>query len=231
MSPAPTAAAAPARSDQYLERAYALSGTAAAQRLYDEWAGAYDADNTGKGYASPRRCVEAVIRHLPPSSPPSSPPTTSTKQLRILDAGCGTGLVGASLSRSALAGRFALDGVDLSAGMLAVAAAKGVYRDLRTADLNAGIEGGDGSYDVVMCVGTLTKAHVGPGVLVEFARLTAKGGLVAATVHDEVWESGGYRAEVERLRDVGVVEVVSTEAFGILEEASTGGRMVVLRKN
>ncbi|KAI1150391.1 S-adenosyl-L-methionine-dependent methyltransferase [Nemania diffusa] len=226
MSPAPTAAAAPARSAQYLERAYALSGTAAAQRLYDEWAGAYDADNTGKGYASPRRCVEAVIRHLP--IPPSLPPT---KQLRILDAGCGTGLVGASLSRSALAGRFALDGVDLSAGMLAVAAAKGVYGDLRTADLNAGIEGGDGSYDVVMCVGTLTKAHVGPGVLVEFARLTAKGGLVAATVHDEVWESGGYRAEVERLRDVGAVEIVSTEAFGILEEANTGGRMVVLRKN
>ncbi|KAI0115575.1 S-adenosyl-L-methionine-dependent methyltransferase [Nemania sp. FL0031] len=213
----------PARMDQYLQRAYTLAGSSEAQTLYDEWASVYDTDNNGIGYASPRRCVEAVISNISPR--------TSSNKLKILDAGCGTGLVGERLAQSLLAGQFVVDGVDLSAGMLAVARAKGVYRDLDTANLNERIEKPDGSYDIVMCVGTLTKGHVGPKVLVELARLTAKSGLIAATVLDEVWESGGYKAEIQRLQDVGTVHIVSTELFGILEESNTGGRMVILKKN
>lgn len=211
-----------ARSDQYLQRAYALAGSSEAQSLYDEWAGVYDADTNAKGYASPRRCVETVINNIS---------STSSVKLKIFDAGCGTGLVGDCLAQSSLAEKFVLDGVDLSAGMLAVARKKGVYRELETANLNERIDKPDGSYDVVVCVGTLTKGHVGPKVLVEFARLTAKSGLIVATVHNEVWESGGYKAQIKLLRDVGVVQIVSTEEFGILQEANTGGRMVVLKRN
>ncbi|RYP57433.1 hypothetical protein DL770_010678 [Monosporascus sp. CRB-9-2] len=210
-----------ARIDQYLQRAYALAGSSEAQSLYDEWAGVYDIDNNAKGYASPQRCVETVINNIS---------STSSVKLKIFDAGCGTGLVGDCLAQSSLAEKFVLDGVDLSAGMLAVARKKGVYRELETANLNERIEKPDGSYDVVVCVGTLTKGHVGPKVLIELARLTAKSGLIVATVHNEVWESGGYKAEIEKLRDVGIVQIVSTEEFGILKEANTGGRMVVLNK-
>ncbi|KAK2593194.1 hypothetical protein QQS21_009123 [Conoideocrella luteorostrata] len=220
MSPASSTTAA--RTSQYLQRAYSLAGNSEAQSLYDEWAGVYDSDLIGTGYASPRRSVEAVINNI---SPPGS------DKLTILDAGCGTGLVGDCLARSSLAGKFIVDGVDLSAGMLAVARQKGVYRELETANLNERIERPDGSYDILVCVGTLTKAHVGPNVLAEFARLTAKRGLIVATVHDEVWESGGYKAEVERLQGAGAVQIVSTDEFGILEESGTGGRMVVLKKN
>lgn len=218
-----SSSSAPAgRIDPYLERAYALRGNADAQSLYDEWAGVYDSTNDEVGYASPRRSVEALIDNI------SSP--SSAGKLRIFDAGCGTGLVGDCLARSSLAEKFVLDGVDLSAGMLALARKKGVYRDLETADLNERIPQPDESYDAVVCVGTLTKGHVGPKVLGEFARLTAKSGLVVATVHSEIWESGGFKAEVEGLHAEGTVEIVSTDEFGILEEKSTGGRMVVLKK-
>lgn len=216
----PPSTTPPARIHQYLERAYALSGSAEARGLYDEWAGFYDADNAN-GYASPRRCVETVVKHVSPTS----------DQLKIFDAGCGTGLVGDCLAQSSLAGRFVLDGVDISAGMLALAREKGVYRDLWTVDLNERIEKPDGAYDLVVCVGTLTKGHVGPKVLAEFARLTAKSGWIVATVHNEVWESGGYKGEVERLQDGGSVQIVSIDEFGILDWTTVGGIMVVLRKN
>ncbi|KAK7991475.1 hypothetical protein PG988_000269 [Apiospora saccharicola] len=212
-----------ARTDQFLRRAYALAGSSETQSLYDEWAGAYDTDNHALGYASPRRCVEAVIQNMQSAR-------ASSDKLKILDAGCGTGLVGDCLAQSSLADKFVLDGVDLSPGMLAVARKKGVYRELETANLNERVEKPDGSYDVVVCVGTLTKGHVGPEVLAEFARLAAQSGLVVATVLGEIWESGGYKTEIERLRNVGMVQIVSTEEFGILDEANAGGRMVVLKR-
>ncbi|KAI1184908.1 S-adenosyl-L-methionine-dependent methyltransferase [Nemania serpens] len=207
--------------EQYLQRAYALAGSSEAQSLYDEMADVYDTVNNTEGYASPRRCVETVINNISP---------TSFAKLKIFDAGCGTGLVGDCLVQSPLADKFILDGVDISPGMLTVARTKGIYRELEVANLNERIEKLDRSYDIVVCVGTLTKGHVGPRVLAEFARVTAKSGLIVATVHNEIWESGGYKAEIEKLVDAGIVQIVSAEEFGILEEANTGGRMAVLRK-
>ncbi|CAI6099882.1 unnamed protein product [Clonostachys chloroleuca] len=211
------------RNTTYLQRAYALNGDAQAQHFYDEWADAYETDNNGLGYASPRRTVEVILKNVTGDA--------HDAKLKVLDAGCGTGLVGACLAQSALAGQFVLDGLDLSPGMLAAARQKGVYRELEEANLNERIKKPDGSYDLVVCVGTLTVGHVGPGVLREFARVAAPLGLIVATVHSSIWESKGYKAEIETLRDTGTVQVVSTDEFGLVEEASTGGIMVVLRKN
>ena len=72
-------------------------------------------------------------------------------KLDILDAGCGTGLVGARIRH--LAKR--LDGVDLSAAMLAMAKEKGVYDALHQGDLMPFLAGRPGSYDAVTCAATL----------------------------------------------------------------------------
>lgn len=207
------------QSNTFLQRAYDLTGAADAEQLYNEWADSYDADLNTE-YASPARTVEAVIKNLDDKKP----------NFKILDAGCGTGLVGDELKKSSLEGKFTLDGLDLTPGMLAVARKKGMYQDLETADLTKPINRTDGSYDVVTCVGTLTKGHVGPSVFNEFVRVLAKGGLVAATVHEEIWESGGYKSVVEGLAKAGEVDIVSTEPFGILKTEERGGIMVVLRK-
>ncbi|KAL2843783.1 S-adenosyl-L-methionine-dependent methyltransferase [Aspergillus pseudodeflectus] len=208
--------------DEYLQRAYALSTTTEARTLYNEWSTVYDTDLTSAGYASPRCAVETAIAHLPASQP---------TPLRILDAGCGTGLVGSYLSTSALANKFTLDGLDLSEGMLSVARSKNIYSSLDVANLNDAILKPDGSYDVVICVGTLTEGHVGPKVLGEFVRVAvAKTGLVVVTVHEKVWESGGFKGEVERLERERIVDVVAVDEFGILEGERKGGWMVVLRR-
>ncbi|KAJ5376252.1 hypothetical protein N7509_013138 [Penicillium cosmopolitanum] len=205
------------RVHHYLQRAYALAESSEAEILYDQWADVYDTDNAN-GYASPRRCVEAVIKNLSPAS----------DKLKVLDAGCGTGLVGDCLAETSL--QFVLDGVDLSAGMLAEARGKGVYRELERANLNEKIAKPDGSYDVVVCVGTLTKGHVGPEVLAELARVATKSGLIVATVHNDIWETGGYKAKIEKLQNDEIVQIISAEEFGILEWKNTGGRMLVVRK-
>lgn len=208
------------QTNQFLQRAYALKCAPDAEKLYNEWANSYDTDLEGEEYASPERTVEAVVKNLDDNKP----------NLNILDAGCGTGMVGDCFQKSSLSGKFTIDGLDLAPGMLQVARKKGIYGDLETADLTKPINRTDGSYDVVTCVGTLTKGHVGPAVLNEFVRVTAKGGLVVGTVHDEIWESHGYKSVVEGLARAGEVDVVSTDEFGILRETSEGGRMVVLRK-
>ncbi|KAK4496727.1 hypothetical protein PRZ48_012710 [Zasmidium cellare] len=208
------------QSNKFLQRAYDLTGATDAEQLYNEWASTYDGDLESE-YASPQRTVEAVIKHL----------DDNKSNLKILDAGCGTGLVGDEFAKSSLKEKFVIDGLDLTPGMLEAARKKGVYQDLETADLTKPINRTDGSYDVVTCVGTLTKGHVGPAVFNEFVRVLRKGGLVAATVHEEIWESGGYKSVVEGLGKAGEVEVVGTEAFGILKGETRGGVMVVLRKN
>lgn len=68
------------------------------------------------------------------------------KKLTVLDAGCGTGLCGPLLQGWARR----LDGVDLSPEMLARAAGRGVYDDLRAAELTAFLSDHPGRYELIV---------------------------------------------------------------------------------
>ena len=98
-----------------LKRAYALDGDAGRIRdLYADWAASYDADTLdGMGYVAPVLAARALSEAL----------EGETAEARILDAGCGTGLVGAEIARRTEA---EIDGIDLSPGMLEEAARKKV---------------------------------------------------------------------------------------------------------
>jgi predicted TPR repeat methyltransferase len=201
--------------NRLIERAYALSDPEEARALYDEWAASYDDDlaQDSQGYVAPAVAAEAVAR-------------ASGVDGEILDAGCGTGLVGVALAER---GARSIDGVDLSPGMLAKAKETGVYRRLAPADLSRPLPVPADSYDVVVCVGTLTHGHVGPGAFGEFVRLARPGGTIVATVLDDIWDSGGYRAEVDRLAQMAMVEVASTDVVDYRKAAKVDARMVVLR--
>lgn len=75
----------------------------------------------------------------------------TTDDLAILDAGCGTGLVGLLLRRRARS----LVGVDLSAAMLEKAAAARIYDRLEQADLVDFLAANPRSYDLVVSAATL----------------------------------------------------------------------------
>ncbi|WP_193517288.1 class I SAM-dependent DNA methyltransferase, partial [Nocardiopsis kunsanensis] len=93
---------------QILDHVYALKGPAEAESTYDEWAGTYDHDTTeGLGYIAPQRAAERLSRLLP-----------DRPRAEVLDAGCGTGLVGQALAGH---GFEVVDGLDLSQAMLDIA--------------------------------------------------------------------------------------------------------------
>ena len=185
-------------------------------KLYERWAATYNSDVTdAENYIAPVILAQTALK--------AGPQVKGT----VLDAGCGTGLVAVALKQG---GATTIDGLDLSPHMLKLAEKTGVYRNLVVGDLNKSLAIPDDSYDMVTCAGTFTQGHVGPSpALREFVRIVKTGGLIVATVLHDIWLSGGFKAEVERLEAEGLVELVSSE----LEDYRKGhdkADVVVLRK-
>lgn len=96
---------------------------------------------------------------------------------RVLDLGCGTGLMGEAIR--AFAGR--LEGVDISARMLAGAQAKGVYDALHKRDI-ARMEVGGARYDLIIAADVFAYVGALEGVIGWCRAALDEGGLLAFTV-------------------------------------------------
>lgn len=180
-----------------LDRIYSLKGPAEAESAYDRWAETYEHDTTeGMGYVAPQRAAE-LLRDLLPDKP----------RAEVLDAGCGTGLVGQSLSGF---GFEVVDGIDLSTAMLDRARDKGAYRNLDKADMTRRLSIADDSYDAVICVGTFTEGHVGPKAIDELVRVARPGAPLVLTITDAVWEAQGFAHHIAALEKDGLVVVEQT---------------------
>ena len=120
----------------------------------------------------------------------------------MLDAGAGTGLIGEWLR---IAGYAPVEGVDLSPGMLAVAArARGSTTGCAQADLTARLPFEDGRFAGAVCAGVFTTGHVGAEGLDELLRVLRPGGVLVLTVKDKTWEDG-FAARVAALAADGAV--------------------------
>ncbi|KAI0465966.1 S-adenosyl-L-methionine-dependent methyltransferase [Xylaria cf. heliscus] len=169
------------------------------QTLYAQWANTYNADlqTAAQNYVAPAIVAQTAFR------------LGDQVKDAVLDAGCGTGLVGAALAEG---GATRIDGLDLSPHMLRVAEKSGAYRSVVLGDLTKEIAKPSQSYELVTCVGTFTHGHVGPiPALREFVRVLKDDGHIVATVLEEIWVPGGFEAEVCQLQAEGLVEVVSIE--------------------
>lgn len=141
--------------------------------LYDGWAATYDAEMAAAGYRHPAIALALLARHA------SVGP--------VLDAGCGTGLLGDWLG---IIGFGPVTGVDLSEGMLAQARAKGSYADLHRAALGGPLPFADGAFAATICTGVFTTGHVGIEGVPELVRVTQPGGAIVLTVKTTLWDSG-----------------------------------------
>ncbi|HEY92488.1 MAG TPA: methyltransferase domain-containing protein [Dehalococcoidia bacterium] len=152
---------------------------------YDAWAEQYDADLQSWGYRSPAIIAGIVGRYIPLDSSP------------ILDAGAGTGIIGEVLNILGYKGIVALD---LSKGMLDVAARKGVYSDLYQMALGKGMDFPTDYFAAVVCVGTFASGHAPPDSLDELIRITRPRGHIIFTVRSEVYERGGFKRKQQELQ-------------------------------
>ncbi len=150
------------------------------RRRYDLWAAKYDQDLGEEAvYLAPMATAEAAEGFI-------------DKQARILDAGAGTGLGGAALKQ---AGFQNLVGLDFSAGMLAVAAEKGIYRETIVADLGQRTPLESDGFDALVSVGTTSQMPAES--LHEFVRVVRPGGRIIITTWVKPYVERGF-AEIQK---------------------------------
>lgn len=200
----------------HLGAAYGASKPEDIAAVYDRWAETYEAEMASAGYRHPTIGLALLARHLSRGAAP------------LLDAGCGTGLLGDWLK---IAGYPVVDGLDLSEGMLAVAAKKGAYRSLTRAALGNTLPFTDGAYAGVICTGVFTTGHVGPEGLDDLVRICRPGGVIVLTVKGTLWESG-FAAHVEAMAKAGRLAIAEqTEPYVSMpgEAGTTPSLAVVLQ--
>lgn len=200
--------------DGHLGAVYQARAPEEVAAVYDGWAATYDAEMAKAGYRHPAIGLALLARHLPRGAGP------------VLDAGCGTGLLGDWLG---IMGFAPVEGLDLSEGMLAVARAKGAYARLHHLALGRALPFVDGAFAGVISTGVFTTGHVGIEGVPELLRITVPGGPVVLTVKTTLWEDG-FGAGLAAMSGVAVVE--RTEPYVSMpgEAGTVPSLAVVLRR-
>jgi ubiquinone/menaquinone biosynthesis C-methylase UbiE len=157
------------------------------EHIYKNWAKKYEDDVINlAGYVGHLITSELLLRYL------------KNTQAKILDAGCGTGLVGEILNNNEFKN---LIGVDFSQEMLNIAMQKNVYQSLELVDLTKKLDYEDNLFDAVICAGTFTCGHVGPEALREMVRIIKQGGYICFTVRKQEWEASPYMQIINDLEE------------------------------
>ncbi|CAB4041047.1 Hypothetical predicted protein [Paramuricea clavata] len=165
------------------------------KEAYVAWSKTYEKDMCiNHSYSGPAVAAEQLAQQMKEFG--------YTDDTRILDLGCGTGLVGDELVNR---GYKNIDGVDLMPEMLEVAKAKGIYGLLQQGSMGSpeckdlGI--GANQYDVAICVGTFTLAHVKSEGLDDLVHVVKPGGLVAFGIRERALDApqSGYREKMDQL--------------------------------
>ena len=166
---------------------YKLKTTEEVMKYYDEWGtnNKYDQDMIDWDYTGPKETVEIFKNHA------------KNKEIKIYDAGCGTGLVGVELKKY---GYNNFDGADLSQKLLDLVP-HGLYKNLSKTDLNKPLNIKDNEYDAVLCVGTFTFGHVKPPALDEFIRISKNKGLLCFTINEGIYEEYGFDKKIKELTE------------------------------
>jgi predicted TPR repeat methyltransferase len=170
-------------------------------RYYDEWARQYDRDLVDWAYAAPDVASSMLLEH-------------GSALARVLDAGCGTGLVGQALRRLEFTGE--LHGVDVSAQSLRVAEATSAYDRTGVADLQQRLPLGDSDVDGVICVGVMTYVPDVESCWREFARVVRSGGVIVVTQREDIWEARRCAQVIDALTADGVwtpIEVTDARPY------------------
>ena len=196
------------------------------ERTFDSFASSFESKLEHLSYRAPA-LVAAMLENsgIAPS-----------KQLDVLDAGCGTGLCGPLLVPYARR----LAGVDLSEGMLALAKEKHVYDRLTKGELTDHMRGNTAAFDVIVSADTLVyfgdlgrvvAAAVGalrPNGLFIFTLEHAVG--AAADINWRLETNGRYshaRAYVERvLTDAGLEPWIAPAELRMESGAPVAGLVV-----
>jgi predicted TPR repeat methyltransferase len=175
--------------------------------VYSEWADKYDHDLLIEmGYVAPVVAGKLLLEYL------------DDKEALVMDAGCGTGLVGEFLHQE---GYLNIEGLDYSEQMLEKARGKGFYKKLSQGDLLGRLDITENTFDSIISVGTFTCGHVGPAALNELVRITRPGGFICITVRDQAWEEDNYHAEMSQIEKNGLWKLLEERTEDYIQDDSS----------
>lgn len=152
--------------------------------FYDQWADHYDGDLADWRYQAPDVVAAKLLAGVPADA-------------SVLDAGCGTGLVGRALRRAGLTG--ALHGIDVSEASLQIARQTEIYDALATADLQQRLGFDDDTFGGLVCVGVMTYIPDVERCWREFARIVTPGGALVVTQRHDLWAERSCSEVIARL--------------------------------
>jgi len=195
--------------------------------LFDDFADRFEPtllDNLG--YSAPKQIVQFLREH------------GAGDAKRVLDLGCGTGLMGVELASP----ERRIDGVDLSERMLAQARAKGVYEELRADELLAFLRGSAEQWDLIVAADVfIYVAELAPIFEAAFDRIPRGGHLAFSIECSDAGETqllaqtGRYRHVPARLVDalhkVGFQDI-QRESVTLRQESGTPviGELMLARR-
>ena len=191
---------------------YSATNDSELRERYQRWATEYDQDLAGMGWRAPWACAERAVHH-------------AGIEARVLDAGCGTGLVGLALHEL---GARQLVGFDLSPAMLDVARGRDIYESVVEGSLLEPLPFERGAFDAVVSVGVFTHGHVGPAGLAGLTTVIRRGGVLTMTFRDDTIDALGHGAELRRMESEGTLTLIDrTQPEPLILEGGVGAEMRV----
>ncbi len=166
---------------------YQLESKEKVLKYYVNWTqnNQYNQDMKDWDYSGPKNAVKLFTNFI------------HDKSILILDAGCGTGLVGNELKKEGFTNFI---GVDFSQNMLNLVP-KDLYTKLELTDLNNPLNYQDNYFDAIICVGTFTYGHVRAQSLDEFLRVIKRNGLICFTINEGIYEKYNFDKKIKDLED------------------------------
>ena len=196
---------------------YKLTSKDKVLKYYDDWTknAQFNQDMIDWDYTAPVNTVQLIDKYI------------HDKNIKILDAGCGSGLAGVELKKRGYAD---IHGVDFSQSMLNLIP-NNIYQTVELINLNEPLMYNDNNFDVIICVGTFTYGHVKARALNEFLRVTNKNGYICFTINEGIYTEYTFDKKINELSKNKSWEVLELSKSSYIVNKNVEAWLCLAKKN
>ena len=196
---------------------YKLTSKDKVLKYYDDWTknAQFNQDMIDWEYTAPVNTVQLLDKYI------------HDKNIKILDAGCGSGLAGIELKKRGFTNIY---GVDFSQSMLNLIP-NNIYQTLELIDLNEPLKYDDNDFGAIICVGTFTYGHVKAHALDEFIRVTNKNGYICFTINEGIYKEYKFDKKINELSQNKSLEVLNLSKSSYIVNKDVEAWLCLVKKN
>ena len=196
---------------------YKLTSKDKVLKYYDNWTknAQFNQDMIDWKYTAPVNTVQLLDKYI------------HDKNIKILDAGCGSGLAGIELKKRGFTNIY---GVDFSQSMLNLIP-NNIYQTVELIDLNEPLKYNDNDFDVIICVGTFTYGHVKAHALDEFIRVTNKNGYICFTINEGIYTEYKFDKKINELSKIKSWKILKLSKSSYIVNKDVEAWLCLAKKN